>query len=372
MKAHSSFGTFTAMSSRKGKDFKEEFLSLMAEYEATAGTRGDEILLRFHVSDIAHQGCIIREILGERKTFISIVGQASANGSRVALEAWSLPDTEGEIITDDGEMDSLQVKRGVYTLLFASARHLSCSGSHAQMDEEWKRVSSLLEAQGASVECDLHRTWIYCRDVDNNYQGLVVGRNEWFASHGLTSDTHYISSTGIDGKMEDTTRIVGMDSFALWGAEREQVSYLNAPSFLSPTYIYGVAFERGTRICFGDGSLYFISGTASIDEYGDIVHPGDVSAQTRRILLNIDELMKSGDGTIQDLKTACVYLRDVADAPLVEEVLANSPMAHVPRIYLCAPVCRPGWLVEIDGIAANNCGNPAFPSFGKWDTSILL
>ena len=38
----------------------------------------------------------------------------------------------------------------------------------------------------------------------------------------------------------------------------------------------------------------------------------------------------------------------------------DSPLAAVPHVMLKAPVCRPGWLVEIDGIAVNGAGESAF------------
>lgn len=38
----------------------------------------------------------------------------------------------------------------------------------------------------------------------------------------------------------------------------------------------------------------------------------------------------------------------------------ESPLAAIPHVMLKAPVCRPGWLVEIDGIAVNGAGDGAF------------
>ena len=55
-----------------------------------------------------------------------------------------------------------------------------------------------------------------------------------------------------------------------------------------------------------------------------------------------------------------VYLRDWADRETVSRRLMESPLAAVPHLLLKAPVCRPGWLVEIDGIAVNGAGDGAF------------
>ena len=135
---------------------------------------------------------------------------------------------------------------------------------------------------------------------------------------------------------------------------------MEAPEYLSPTHLYRVAFERGTRVVYGDRSHYFISGTASIDAKGNIVHPGNVARQTVRTLDNIRALMERNGGSLSALKQAVVYLRDWADRDLVRRALMDSPLAGVPHLLLKAPVCRPGWLVEIDGIAVNGAGENAF------------
>ena len=206
----------------------------------------------------------------------------------------------------------------------------------------------------------VHRTWIYCRDIDNNYRGLVEGRNGCFDRYGLTPESHFIASTGIEGCTDLPGRLLHMDSLGIAGLELGQVRYMEAPDYLSPTHVYRVAFERGVRIVYGDRSHYFLSGTASIDAEGNIVHPGDVVGQTARTLENMSALMERSGGSLSDLKQAVVYLRDWADRETVRNRLMDSPLAAVPHVMLKAPVCRPGWLVEIDGIAVNGAGEPAF------------
>lgn len=105
---------------------------------------------------------------------------------------------------------------------------------------------------------------------------------------------------------------------------------MEAPDYLSPTHLYRVAFERGARIVYGDRSHYFISGTASIDAAGNIVHPGNVKRQTVRTLENMRALMERSGGSLSHLKQAVVYLRDWADRDVVECALMDSPLAHVP------------------------------------------
>ena len=228
------------------------------------------------------------------------------------------------------------------------------------MHEEFENAEKVIASCGGTIAENLHRTWIYCRDIDNNYSGLVEARKAFFDQRGLTVDTHYITSTGIEGVCGVPGRLVRMDSFALFGHKEEQIQYLHAPEMLSPTHIYGVTFERGTRIIYGDRSCYYISGTASIDKAGNVVHEGDVVRQTRRLLENVAALLENGGGKLDDLRQAVIYLRDPADAEKVNAVLEKYLPAHTARLMVRGSICRPAWLVEMDAIAVNSCGNAAF------------
>ena len=138
------------------------------------------------------------------------------------------------------------------------------------------------------------RTWIYVKDVDFFYQDLVTARTALFEQHGLTRDTHYIASTGIEGACSHRYDTVLMDAYSILGLKPEQVSYLNDFDRLCATKDYDVTFERGTRIAYSDRAHHFISGTASIDATGVVVHPGDVRRQLERTVLNVDSLLRSG------------------------------------------------------------------------------
>ena len=97
---------------------------------------------------------------------------------------------------------------------------------------------------------------------------MVKARNEVFVTQGLTPQTHYIASTGIGGRHADKQVLVQMDTYAVLGIRQEQIHYLYAPTHLNPTYEYGVSFERGTYVDYGDRRQVFISGTASINHRG--------------------------------------------------------------------------------------------------------
>ena len=125
------------------------------------------------------------------------------------------------------------------------------------------------------------RTWIYVKDVDVFYQEMVAARTALFEQHGLTRDTHYIASTGIEGACAHRYDMVLMDAYSILGLQPGQVSYLNDFDLLCATKDYNVTFERGTRIAYADRAHHFISGTASIDTAGKVVHPRRRAAPAR-------------------------------------------------------------------------------------------
>lgn len=185
----------------------------------------------------------------------------------------------------------------------------------------------------------------------------MKARRELFNSINLTKDTHYIASTGIQGRMGSRFGRVFMDAYALTGAGRGNIRYIQAPEHLSPTHIYGVTFERATAVEIGGTQFLFISGTASIDKHGEIVYPGDVEKQTERTLQNISALLDSAGFTRNDLSSFIVYLRDATDYLFVKPHIDRYAEC-LPAVYVRASVCRPGWLIEIEATAARQRSHP--------------
>ena len=345
------FCTLTAV---PGESFAAECKALFDKYVKQL-ENFVPVWVRLHLSDVTTQGATAREIFKPFADRLALVGQPPANGARLALDAWHLPKTA---LNTNG-MWHLEN----YDLRFFNTEMLSSSGSFDQMHEEFVNVDRVISSDGGTIENNLHRTWIYCRDVDNNYAGLVKARKNYFDRCNMTAETHYIASTGIEGQSEKFDRLVRMDSLAIYRHEKPQVQYLYALENLSPTHIYGVTFERATRMIYGDRSHYYISGTASIDKDGEILHVGDVRTQTERVFDNIEALLAEGDGKLSDMKQAIIYLRDGADMNIVKEVVDRRMSPETGRIIVRGPVCRPGWLVEIEGIAVNNRGDQKFKAF---------
>lgn len=126
------------------------------------------------------------------------------------------------------------------------------------------------------------KTWIYIRDIDNHYKGMIESRKAFFMEQGLTPETRYIASTGIGGISKEMDSIISLDDLSISKLKPEQIVPIDALENLAPTIKYGVTFERGILVRFGDRSHLYISGTASIDKNGKVLHISDVKRQTQR------------------------------------------------------------------------------------------
>ena len=102
-----------------------------------------------------------------------------------------------------------------------------------------------LTEQGCKLANDCIRTWFFVQNVDVNYAGVVKARKEVFITQDLTEKTHYISSTGIEGRHADPNVFVQMDTYAVKGLQSGQIQFLYAPTHLNPTYEYGVTSSGG-------------------------------------------------------------------------------------------------------------------------------
>ena len=307
---------------------------------------------RFFLSDAANQFPQLQQALAKLPQVpTSVVQQEPLDGTKIALWMYC---------TSPMELSGGAPANNGYTHYWTGSLVSPGQDSREQMSGIFQKLEQQLN--GLPVAENTVRTWIFVRDVDVNYAGVVEGRKDYFNRIGLTADTHYIASTGIEGRAPDWRNLVEMDAYSIKGLRAGQMQYLYAPEHLSPTALYGVTFERGTAVTYGDRRHVFISGTASIDKEGKILHTGDVAAQTGRMLENIQALLEEAGAGFKDIGMAVVYLRDQADYPLVKSILSER-LPSLNALYVHGPVCRPGWLVEMECIALTPDGSKAYPNF---------
>jgi enamine deaminase RidA (YjgF/YER057c/UK114 family) len=308
-------------------------------------------LRRFFCRDLPSQTAVLaaRPFANPRQPdepgAVSWIGQAPLSPARLALWAWHI--------------------RGPATLPGHHWTTGLASPGRGTTGQQTRRIfehyNAWLHARGLTLANHVIRTWLFVPNVDANYEQMVAARREFFAEHGLTADGHYIASTGVEGQPADPAARVVMDAYAIAGIRPEQIRYLTAPHQLSPTQLYGVTFERATAVAWRDRTQVFISGTASIDAAGQILHPGNVTRQLDRALENIAALLDQAGATLADMGVIIVYIRDPADHALVWQAMRRR-FGRAPIEVVVAPVCRPGWLVEVEGQATLRADHPTLPA----------
>jgi enamine deaminase RidA (YjgF/YER057c/UK114 family) len=285
----------------------------------------------------------------------SVIEQCPLEGGQVTIFAYhvkSPADGIKWVSSPPGPDRSLLMQGNNYSLFWSPGLHCSTEdGSERQTLKIFRSLESSLAQLGMSVKSNTVRTWLYVRDIDNNYTGMVKARRDFFETIGLTNNFRFIASTGIEGKAAETKTLVTLDALSIKGIREDQIIRMEAPHHMSSTIAYGVTFERGTRIRFGDRSHLYISGTASIDHTGATVYLRDIKRQIERTLDNVEALLSPQGATFDDLFYLTVYLRNPKHFPILKSMLAERIPENVPVIPVVAPVCRPEWLFEVDGQA---------------------
>ena len=345
-----------------GETFQQQYRRIRQAEAQLLGTEdlagAKPIYKRYFLSDATNQRPLMEE---DPSCTVSYIQQPPLDGSKLAL--WLYMVEGAEVVYCADTFHSTVVRHNGYEHIWTMGMMNTKGNSYDQTDALLDDYETLLDQKyGANIADNCIRTWFFVRDVDTNYAGLVVARRENFELHGLTSYTHYIASTGIGGSPSNTKALVQLGSYALTGIQPEQQQYLYALTHLNRTIEYGVTFERGTRVKYGDRSHLYISGTASIDNKGQVLHVGDVRQQTLRMWENVEQLLAEGGATYNDVAQIIVYLRDVADYPLVSQMFAER-FPHTPYAITLAPVCRPTWLIEMECVAITPDNNTEYKEF---------
>ena len=310
---------------------------------------------RYFVSDAVNQSGFINST--DNSSAVSIVQQPPIDGTKVAV--WLYFSANVHLTKDD---HGIIMEHSVYRHLYHTQIFSQGADAGEQTEILFKKYIELLAAQGCTLEKHCQRTWVFVHDVDTQYAGMVAARRTCFESEGLTKDTHFVASTGIEGRYIYPETLVFMDAYAIQGIQSEQIQYLYAPTHLNPTHQYGVTFERGTAIHYGDRRHIFISGTASINNRGEIEHPDDLLRQTDRMFENIRTLLAEAGAGMTDVMYLIVYLRDIADYEAIVSYMRQY-YPHTPQVIVWAPVCRTGWLVEAECMAVKEIGDRRFGAF---------
>lgn len=277
---------------------------------------------------------------------ISYIQQPPLNGSKIALVIYMLKNVNINIIDKNNIYVEHNGLKHIWTTMLCNPETDTYKETHKQLET----LERTLNSQNLNIESNCIRTWFFVQNIDVNYHSLVEARKENFNKNGLTEQTHYITSTGIAGRHANAAVTTVLNAYSVGNIQPNQISYLYAPAKMNRTNEYGVTFERGTTIDYADHRHIFISGTASIDNKGQVVHIGDIIGQTNRMLENVEELLNEAKASFNDIAYSIIYIRDIADYEIVNNIL-KSKLNKIPIVITLAAVCRPEWLIEMECIA---------------------
>lgn len=307
---------------------------------------------RFFVSDFDNQQeeLFNSELYGKCKgKSVSIIGQTPFEGGKLSVLFYHVSGLRDKSFKK-GTLKNYPLEN--YSILLSTNQ---VSENHKPVYDQtrflFQDLCNDLKNHSLSLLENVVRTWIYVDDIDRNYKEMVEARRDLFLTEGLNPNTRYIASTGIEAKISHDKGVVMMDTLSIVGIREEQIIRLEAPGNMCPTIQYGITFERGTKLLFGDRAHYYISGTASIDTVGEVLFKNDVARQTRKAVENIEALLSPHHVSLNDFMYLIVYLRDMHDVRKVRAELNKFFPKEMPVLIVKGSVCRPSWLVEIEGVA---------------------
>ncbi|GAC1351175.1 MAG: hypothetical protein NVS3B20_01200 [Polyangiales bacterium] len=123
--------------------------------------------------------------------------------------------------------------------------------------------------------------------------------------------------------------------------EKITVATASAPAAIGP---YSQAIKAS--------GFVFLSGQIPLDPATGNIIEGDIDAQTRRVMLNLGEVLKAAGTTFERVVRTTIYLTDLADFTRVNEIYGTFFPSHPPARATVQVAALPrGARVEIDLVA---------------------
>ena len=101
------------------------------------------------------------------------------------------------------------------------------------------------------------------------------------------------------------------------------------------------------------GRTLYVSGLVATNQAGEVVGAGDVVEQTRQIFRNLKRILDAGGATPADVAKVTIFMRDVAQRPLINPIRQEFFGPHRPASTLVeiSRLVRDEFLLEIEAVA---------------------
>ncbi len=106
------------------------------------------------------------------------------------------------------------------------------------------------------------------------------------------------------------------------------------------------------------GTLVYVAGQVSTDASGKLVGEGNFEAQAEQVFANVKIAVEAAGGTMADIVKMNVYLvaevgqDEVPKMRAIRDRYVNKEKPPASTLVVVTRLARPGWLIEIEAIAA--------------------
>ena len=205
----------------------------------------------------------------------------------------------------------------------------------------------ILEAMRIAGYPRLLRVWNHvggineCEATLERYRHFCVGRHAALTKAGFARERFpSASAVGMPGRGLAVYFLASRSESVQLENPRQIAAYDYPPS-------YGPRSPSFSRATVADGML-FVSGTSSVVGH-ETRHPGDIEAQVKETLCNLDRIIRTAGSSLENLQFVKTYIRRAADYDVVRSIV-EAALPHTRGLYLESDICRRDLLVEIEGI----------------------
>ena len=106
------------------------------------------------------------------------------------------------------------------------------------------------------------------------------------------------------------------------------------------------------------GTIVYLAGQVASDASGKLVGEGNFEAQAEQVFRNLKIAVEAAGGTMADIVKLNIYLVAEVDQAAVPKLRAirdrhvNAEQPPASTLVVVSRLARPGWLVEIEAVAA--------------------